>query len=235
MNAAPDGAAIVRDAFDAYREGFRAFTARARAHFEAGDWLAAQRDSAERLDLYGSCLASALGRLRSRLGERFHERPLWRAANKVYARGLPGRKDAELAETFFNSVTRRVFATEGVDPAVEFVHPAAAEPLPTRFGGVTRVCPRRQDTAGLVARLLDHHRFGCGYEDLGRDATLVARELDAMDAAPVEALETARALFFRNKGAYLVGRALAPGRREPPGRRSPSPTRAAAWRRTRSS
>ncbi len=159
MNAAPDGAAIVREAFDAYREGFRAFTARARAHFEAGDWLAVQRDSAERLDLYGSCLDEALGRLRKRLGDRFHDRPLWRAANKVYARGLPGRRDAELAETFFNSVTRRVFATEGVDPAVEFVHPAAAEPLPTRFGGVTRVCPRRQDTAGLVARLLDHHRF----------------------------------------------------------------------------
>ena len=72
---------------------------------------------------------------------------------------------------------------------------------------MTRVCPRRQDTAGLVARLLDHHRFACGYEDLGRDATLIARELDATDRAPVEALETARALFFRNKGAYLVGRA----------------------------
>ena len=123
MNAAPDGAAIVRDAFDAYREGFRAFTARARTHFEAGDWLAVQRDSAERLDLYGSCLAEALDRLGKRLGDRFHERPLWRAANKVYARGLPGRPDVDLAETFFNSVTRRVFATEGVDPAVEFVHP----------------------------------------------------------------------------------------------------------------
>ena len=207
MNAAPDGAAIVRDAFDAYREGFRAFTARARAHFEAGAWLAAQRDSAERLDLYGACLAEALDRLQRRLGERFPDRPLWRAANKVYARGLPGRPEVELAETFFNSVTRRVFATEGVDPAIEFVHPAATEPLPTRFDAVTRLCPRRQDTAGLVARLLDHHRFGCGYEDLGRDATLVARELDARDPAPVEALETARALFFRNKGAYVVGRA----------------------------
>ena len=207
MNAAPDGAAIVRDAFDAYREGFRAFTARSRAHFEAGAWLAAQRDSAERLDLYGACLAEALDRLARRLGDRFHERPLWRAANKVYARGLPGRPEVELAETFFNSVTRRVFATEGVDPAIEFVHPAATEPLPARFDAVTRVCPRRQDTAGLVARLLDHHRFGCGYEDLGRDATLVARELDARDPAPVEALETARPLFFRNKGAYVVGRA----------------------------
>jgi len=48
--AAADAVAIVRESFEAYREGFRAFTLLARAHFEAGAWLAAQRDSAERLD-----------------------------------------------------------------------------------------------------------------------------------------------------------------------------------------
>jgi isocitrate dehydrogenase kinase/phosphatase len=216
VTAAGDGAAIIREAFDAYREGFREFTARARAHFESADWHAAQRDSAERLDLYGACLVGALARLGERLGDRFHERALWRAANRSYAHGLPGRLDAELAESFFNSVTRRVFATAGVDPAIEFVHPAATEPLPARFGSVTRVCPRRQDTAGLVARLLDHHRFACGYEDLGRDATRVARELDAADPTRIQALETARPLFFRNKGAYIVGRVLRAGGRAHP-------------------
>jgi isocitrate dehydrogenase kinase/phosphatase len=216
VTAAPDAAAIVREAYEAYREGFRAFTVRARVHFEAGDWLAAQRDSAERLDLYGACLAPALGRLHDGLGERFHERAVWRAVNRGYAHGLPGRPDAELAETFFNSVTRRVFATAGVDPAIEFVHPAAAEPLPALFGSVTRTCPRRQDTAGLVARLLDHHRFACGYEDLGRDATRIARALDAADPTRVHALETARPLFFRNKGAYVVGRVLRAGGRAHP-------------------
>ena len=183
--AAADAAAIVSQAFRTYREGFRGFTARARAHFEAADWHAAQRDSAERLDLYGACLAGALSQLRERLGDRFLDRALWRAANRAYARGLAGQPDSELAETFFNSVTRRVYAHAGVDPAIEFVHPAATEPLPTEFASVTRICPRRQDTAGLVARLLDHHRFACGYEDLGRDATRIARELDRAFPAPV--------------------------------------------------
>jgi isocitrate dehydrogenase kinase/phosphatase len=216
VTAAGDAAALVREAFLAHREEFRAFTARARVHFEAADWHAAQRDSAERLDLYGRCLAGALERLRDRLGERFPEKALWRATSRAYAHGLPAQPDAELAETFFNSVTRRVFAHAGVDPAIEFVHPAAAEPLPARFPSVVRTCPRRQDTAGLVARLLDHHRFGCGFEDLGRDATRVARALDAADPAPVRAIESARPLFFRNKGAYLVGRVLREGGRAHP-------------------
>ena len=214
--AARDAAAIIGDAFQAYREGFRRFTTRARTHFESADWTAGQRDSAHRFDLYDTCLADALGRLGAKVGERFHDRALWRAVNEAYATDLPGRPDVELAETFFNSVTRRVFATAGVDPAVEFVHPAATEPLPERFDAVTRVCPRRQDTAGLVARLLDHHRFACGYLDLGRDATRIAAAIDGLDPSPVDRLETARPLFFRGKGAYLVGRVhRASGRTHP--------------------
>jgi isocitrate dehydrogenase kinase/phosphatase len=55
-----------------------------------------------------------------------------------------------------------------------------------------------------VARLLAHHGFA--WEDLARDATRVAADLDAAHEAPVESLETARSLFFRGKAAYLVGR-----------------------------
>lgn len=209
--AGRDVAWIVREAFEAYREGFHGFTARARAHFENADWAEARRITTERLDLYGACLQGALFRLHERLGEQFHDRDRWHAANESFRGHLAGLPDAELAETFFNSVTRRVFATSGVDPAIEFVHPLAAEPLPEQLDRVVRVCPRRHDTAGLVARLLDHHAFACGFEDLARDATRVARDLDAADPAPVEAIESARVLFYRGQAAYLVGRARRAG------------------------
>ena len=204
--AGRDVAWIVGEAFAGYREGFHGFTSRAREHFAAADWHAAARSSGQRLDLYGSCLAQALERLEQRLGDGFHDREGWRAANEAYGRHLASLPDPELAETFFNSVTRRVFATAGVDPAIEFVHALAAEPLPERFERVARVCPRRHDTAGLVARLLDHHGFACGYEDLARDAMRVAVDLDEADPSPVSAIESSRALFYRGKAAYLVGR-----------------------------
>jgi isocitrate dehydrogenase kinase/phosphatase len=209
--AGRDVAWIVREAFEGYRGGFHGFTARARAQFENADWAEARRITAERLDLYGACLQGALFRLHQRLGEQFDDRDRWHAANESFRGHLAGLPDAELAETFFNSVTRRVFATSGVDPAIEFVHPLAAEPLPEQLERVVRVCPRRHDTAGLVARLLDHHAFACGFEDLARDATRVARDLDAADPAPVEAIESARALFYRGQAAYLVGRVRRPG------------------------
>ena len=202
--AARDGAGLVREAFLAYREGFARSTARARDSFARADWAALRRDSSERLDLYGACLAGALDGLRARLGERVHERPLWHAANRAFAQAVAGLPDAELAQTFFNSVTRRVFATAGVDPAIEFVELAfPPQPAPE---AVARTCRRRHDTAGLVARLLAHHALPCGFEDLGRDATLVAAELDARDPSPVEAIDSARPLFYRNRRAYVVGR-----------------------------
>ena len=202
--AARDGAEVVREAFLAYREGFARFTARARDSFARADWTALSRDSAERLDLYGACLGGALERLGLLLGARLQERPLWHAANRAYAQAVAALPDAELAQTFFNSVTRRVFATAGVDPAVEFVE-LAFPPHPPREA-VVRTCRRRHDTAGLVARLLSHHALPCGFEDLGRDATLVAAELDAADPAPVEYVESARPLFVRSRRAYVVGR-----------------------------
>ena len=212
--AGRDVAWIVGEAFAGYREGFHGFTSRAHEHFAAADWHAAAHSSGQRLDLYGSCLAQALERLKQRLGDGFHDREGWRAANQAYGRHLASLPDPELAETFFNSVTRRVFATAGVDPAIEFVHALAAEPLPERFERVARVCPRRHDTAGLVARLLDHHGFACGYEDLARDAMRVAADLDEADPSPVSAIESSRALFYRARprtsSAACGGR---PGRR----------------------
>ncbi len=203
---ARDGSATIAEMLQEYRDGFRRLTARARGHFETADWTAASRDSAERLDLYTSCVAAALVRLRGRLGEQLRDHELWRAAKEEYARDLAGATDPELAETFFNSVTRRVFVTAGVDPAIEFVHSLTAEPLPLRFDSVVRSCPRRHDTAGAVARMLSHHSFACGFEDLGRDARRIASELEAPDAAPLDTIETARAPFYRGKAAYLVGR-----------------------------
>jgi len=62
------GAAVLLSAFEDHGRRFAGITSRARRHFERGDWLAGQRDSARRLDVYGECVAAALARLRARLG-----------------------------------------------------------------------------------------------------------------------------------------------------------------------
>ena len=55
------------------------------------------------------------------------ERTVWAAMKARSTRcSRRAEPDAELAETFFNSVTRRVFSTVGVDPAIEYLDLTAA-------------------------------------------------------------------------------------------------------------
>jgi cobalt-zinc-cadmium resistance protein CzcA len=55
------------------------------------------------------------------MGARLQERAIWQATKAVYSSLIAQSIRFEIAESFFNSLTRRVFATEGVDQAIEFV------------------------------------------------------------------------------------------------------------------
>ena len=53
-------------------------------------------------------------------------------------RWSPARSDRELAETFFNSITRRVFTTVGVDQRIEYVDSDFDEPPPGSRESIAR-------------------------------------------------------------------------------------------------
>lgn len=213
-DAPPDlaraAAAAVRAGFDAYVDARARITRRARLRFEARDWRAAQRDALERLDLRDRMLHAAIGNVRAELGAAVHDRAVWAAAKAAFEGEVADRPDLELARSFFSSATRRVFATVGVDPTIEFlaldVPPPEEGPVP-----VWRAFPRELTTEALLRTILRAHAFEAPYADLDGDARLAAAELDAHlrtldDGQPIDVVELVRAPFFRGKGAYLVGR-----------------------------
>jgi len=112
--------AIVQ-AFDDHQAAFDEVGRRARGRFETRDWKGAVADAAERLDLYGSVLDRVVEEVRETLSQRATDRVVWAGMKAIYSGQIAGREDWELAETWFNSVTRRVFATLGVDGNIEFV------------------------------------------------------------------------------------------------------------------
>jgi len=112
----------------------------------------------------------------SRLGNRIDDKEIWMHAKAVYS-GLSGVLDVwELAETFFNSITRRIFATVGVDPRIEFVdtcsrsRPFQMSPPPYRtYRGA-------QSTAILMETILGDYQYQTAYEDRQRDARVAAEK-----------------------------------------------------------
>ena len=197
-------AAFIQEAFLQHTAHFRRLTLQARARFEQRDAAGARRDAVTRLDLYRAEVTVAAAGLHRLLGPKFRDRSTWSAIKNEYAQRVGARGDAEIARTFFNSVTRRLFTTVGVDPEVEFTEPPVAA---SGAATETQIFVRQGSIAALVGEILQHYRFGVAYEDAARDAELVARRIESF--APrlgVDAIELAKPIFYRNKGAYLVGR-----------------------------
>lgn len=201
------GAAIIAEAFRAYVEGFRDVTRNAREHFESANWHGVQHDAEVRFDLYADAVNSGLLKLQALLDARIDDRPTWTALRGAYAEAIASRGDVELAESFFNSFTRKIFHTIGVDPAVEFISSGTVPPPIPRPGAATVRFPRAGSLRRLVREILEAYRFAPGWEDADRDAGKIAIAMeDRLDARGVRAVELARPVFFRGKAAYLVGR-----------------------------
>jgi isocitrate dehydrogenase kinase/phosphatase len=205
IDAAADS---VLAAFTAWDGEFRAITRRAAARFATRDWRAGQRDAAERLALYRTWVERAVADTERALGARARDRDAWEAMRDAYAARVRDRGDCEIAETFFNSVTRRLFTTVGVDPRVEFVRPDVHDPDDREIADVTRPLPvdggavplARAALGGALTRWADFER------DVRHVAQAIERGVGAALGGAPDRAEMIDAVFYRNKGAYLVGR-----------------------------
>jgi isocitrate dehydrogenase kinase/phosphatase len=201
-------AEAARDAFVEYETQFDAITLRARDRFLVRDWRGSFDDAAERLHLYSRVVSSLTSRVRELMGERLCDRNIWSATKAVYSALIAPSMRWEIAESFFNSLTRRVFATEGVNQAIEFVDTdfdaRASEDveITRRYSG-----PSLPELSLRV--LTDHFPFDC-WRDLERGVEIAARRLhDSLPSAGEPVLEMVRAVFCRGRGAYIVGRVIA--------------------------
>jgi isocitrate dehydrogenase kinase/phosphatase len=111
----------IYQAFDVYQKRYAAITQRAGTRFAQRDWRGMQADARERLDLYKNVVDETVAQVNELLGDRGTDTRIWAEIKVVYGT-LVGKLNLwELAETFFNSITRRIFATVGVNPQIEFV------------------------------------------------------------------------------------------------------------------
>ena len=200
------GARAIHAGFDAYHARFRAITRRARARFEGRDWRGLRLDGTDRLDLYRQHVDPLVAEVKALLGERVEERLIWAAMKAVYSGLIADRDDWELAETFFNSITRRVFTTVGVDPAIEFVDTDFDTPPVPPAGPVYRVYAGPMSALQLVRAILGDYRHAVAYADEDGDAERAACRLADRAPSRIDRAEVLLPVFYRNKGAYLVGR-----------------------------
>ena len=118
--------------------------------------------------------------------------------------------DAELAQTFFNSVTRRIFSTVGVDPGIEYLESTPLPPDADAERAMVAEWTGPVIDAAMIRSLLESYEWSVPYAQIAGDAERVARLIADRVTQDGEQgalrIEMLRPAFYRNKGAYLVGR-----------------------------
>lgn len=210
--AAENGVRIVQEGFIAYRQRFLQITARAPQRFVARDWHAAHTDAVERLNLYAQVVTEVVAALKDTAGAPYLERSTWQVMKSLYTPWAYRCEDFELAFTFFNSITRRMFATQGVDESIEFTTAKIESPPELTLRPVTTRYATDPDLKSALFAILDAYErelpFCNPQGAVERMAVGLETLTSRLGGRPLQAFELLNPVFYRGQGAFLVGRML---------------------------
>jgi isocitrate dehydrogenase kinase/phosphatase len=216
-----DIARAMLDGFNRHYTLFRQASAEAKARFEQADWQGQQRAQAQRIEFYDRRVAEAVERLRSEF--RADELPsaTWQQAKLQYIGLLTDHHQPELAETFFNSVTSRLLHRSYFRNDFIFVRPAISTEYiendePASLPTYRAYYPTRDTLHETLVRIIHNFQLGVAFEDLDRDVDAVLRAMQSQLKLPLSSwtlranfqIQVLSSLFYRNKGAYLVGKVI---------------------------
>ena len=202
-------ASIILLGFDRYRAGFREITEGARDRFQTGSWHAVQQASAARIQLYDDFADGVTDRLVSDYRASRLTTAEWQRAKRQYIEMISGRDDAELAETGYNTIFRKLAGRDQLNNDLAFVL-APAETYPGDYAAITQRIGPHTDLGELIRSILASFHFDTPYSNLERDITNMTSVMESympiLRKPRVIECEMLQSVFYRNKGAYLIGR-----------------------------
>jgi isocitrate dehydrogenase kinase/phosphatase len=210
-----DIARTIRDGFDKHYRLFRATSQQAKQHFEEGDWIHAQQAARARIDFYDQRVQECVQQLEDEYEPADLTDEVWRELKLHYIGMLSDHKQPELAETFFNSVCCKILHRSYFHNEFIFVRPVVSTEYieTTETRPTYRVYyPAADGMHATLKRIVGDFALAAHFANLARDAEQVEQRLTALYGAariePNHQIQVLSSLFFRNKGAYIVGQII---------------------------
>ncbi len=212
-----DIAKAMLDGFNRHYRLFRTESARAKHRFETADWHGQQRAQRERIEFYDLRVKEAVTRLEREFQAGKQPMAIWHQVKLHYIGLLVDHHQPELAETFFNSVTCKILHRTHFHNDFIFVRPAVSTEYieneePAAQPTYRAYYPTRESLRETVARIITNLQLQPEFEDLGRDVdhvlAAVGGELGQTKLQANFQIQVLASLFYRNKGAYVVGKII---------------------------
>jgi len=234
MPQPPPIARAILDGFDRHYSLFRYVAQQAKSRFEHGEWQQMRRSARERIDFYDQRVLEAVARIErdfdlASLSDEERDE-LWRAVKGCFVGLLAEHRQPECAETFFNSVCTKLLHREYFRNQFLFVRPGVStEHMDSDPPSYRSYYPAARGLRRTLRAIAIDLGFACPWVDLERDIRYVLRAVCEVhrrggagmalarpfDREPDCQIHVLSNLFFRNKGAYLIGRFINGGRIAP--------------------
>lgn len=205
-------ARTILNGFDSYFAEFQNITLAARSWFENADWAGIQQASSQRIDLYKIHTRRVNQYVELIAGEHLHDLQFWRDTRTEFSRLIEGHDNFEIAETFFNSVYGAVFKHRKIRNEYVFVFSPHGDMPPSDTSKIYHRYHLKSSFADLLEELLDDYAFSIPYEDKARDIDNIVAVVNKYLAPRFDLtregveFQVLQHHFYRNKGAYIVGR-----------------------------
>ena len=212
-----DIAKAMMDGFNRHYRLFRTESARAKHRFETADWHGQQRAQRERIEFYDLRVKECSTRLEREFKADDQAMDIWQQVKLHYIGLLVNHHQPELAETFFNSVTTKILHRTHfhndfifVRPAVstEYIENGEPEARPT----YRAYYPTQENLPDVLTQVIQDFDLRVEFADLGRDTAFVQKAMgQKLLSVKLRAnfqIQVLTSLFFRNKGAYVVGKLI---------------------------
>ena len=206
------------DGINRHYQLFRAESAKAKQRFEQADWHGQQSAQSARIAFYDLRVQECLRYLEETFHAGSQPMSVWQQVKLHYIGLMVGHLQPELAETFFNSVTTKILHRTHFHNDFIFVRPAVSTEYLESTDPADAPTYRAYYPEGLHAlpqalrQMVEHMALQCPFEDLERDiAELTLRVKAQLEGLTLRAnfqIQVLSSLFYRNKGAYLVGKII---------------------------
>lgn len=207
-------ARTILNGFESYFAEFQNITLAARSWFESADWAGIQQASSQRIDLYKVHTRRVNQYVELIAGEHLHDLQFWRDTRTVYSRLIEGHDNFEIAETFFNSVYGAVFKHRKIRNEYVFVFSPQGDMPPADTSKIYNRYYLKSSFNALLEELLDDYAFSIPYENKARDIENIVEVVNKYLAPRFDLtregveFQVLSHHFYRNKGAYIVGRII---------------------------
>lgn len=202
------------EGFNKHYRIFQATSQAAKERFETADWPGVQTANRDRILFYDQRVKEAVEQLEREFQAGTLNDTEWQQIKFYYIGLLTNHKQPELAESFFNSVCCSILHRTYFNNDFIFVRPAVStEHIDSHPPAYRCYYPKKVGIRRALQQIVADFALTRPFANLSRDLRLVMHAWRRVLPRPFlldanHQIQVLSSLFYRNKGAYLIGKVI---------------------------